>query len=512
MNSYYQELEQWFSGEALNEFIEAAKNQKVAKYPIRVNPPYGFVLKHAYALFGDFPDEIDGPLVDPYVKTNDGEVNDNTKRLSNVLYQMWTENNGGALQIENGIMSQIYGGCIFRLAWDPLNPLLTTKIRIETIRPYEFIAIPRDGDFWTLNEAWIVKKISARTAKQQYGVEISTSDAYYIEHWLPNQYEITVNDSPIGITYGDEIFKIGGENPFGFVPMVYIPHVRHKNFYGDSMIQEAIKGLTREYNARLADGGDAVSEDTHQIGVMSNVRGTPSIIEPIPGLRLLNIGSNQQLVGSDVEPKIDFPVKQKATESVIKLSELLYDQLRREAFVPAVAEGEDEGSQRSSVTLTTRMYPLVSHIKQERALWSTGLRVLHRMAFSMMAIKGVMDITDNDTKMRFTSKWYPVLPRDREQIVNELSVRAANHIGSPEHLLYLAGDIDNIDQQMEQIKEWITFLEETKRKTALQQTETQIKADKATTEMQVDAQKEQEKTSVSQSRQTIQQGVRNANK
>jgi len=56
---------------------------------------------------------------------------------------------------------------------------------------------------------------------------------------------------------------------------------------------------------------------------------------------------------------------------------------RREVSVPAVAYGEDEGSQRSSLTLVTRMWPLVSHVKMERSFWTTGLHVLNNMILKM---------------------------------------------------------------------------------------------------------------------------------
>jgi hypothetical protein len=199
-------------------------------------------------------------------------------------------------------------------------------------------------------------------------------------------------------------------------------------------------------------------DDTHSYGVMANTRGMPQVVEIAPGFRVVNLGMTQNIVGGEAEPKLEFPSKPKVSEPALKLNDILYDQFRREVYVPAVADGEDEGSQRSSLTLTTRMWPLISHVKQERTFWSTGLRAVNRMALKMMAVKGLMGITPEHARMRLSSKWFPVLPRDREMLINELSVRAAANIGSLEHLLELAGDVENVPQEMERIQKWLEFV------------------------------------------------------
>jgi hypothetical protein len=452
----YNEEESWFSGTALDEVIQTGKTQ-VDKYPIKVNPIYGAVLKHAYALFGEFPDDAEGPLVHPKVKNVDGTTTAETKHVEDVLYQMWTENNGGSLQMESGVISQVYGGCALRLAHDPLDDDLETKIRIEMVRPREFIGIPREDNPWALKEAWLVREITRKTAAE-YGVAISRGKGWYLERWTPQEYFVVINNVPLGFTIGDEVYKVGGRNPFGFVPFVYIPHIRYGGFYGDSLIRDSVKGLCRELNARLADAGDAVSDDTHSYGVMANTRGMPQVVEIAPGFRVVNLGMTQNIVGGEAEPKLEFPSKPKVSEPALKLNDILYDQFRREVYVPAVADGEDEGSQRSSLTLTTRMWPLISHVKQERTFWSTGLRAVNRMALKMMAVKGLQGITPEHARMRLSSKWFPVLPRDREMLINELSVRAAANIGSLEHLLELAGDVENVPQEMERIQQWLEFV------------------------------------------------------
>jgi len=81
-----------------------------------------------------------------------------------------------------------------------------------------------------------------------------------------------------------------------------------------------------------------------------------------------------------------------------------------------------------------------------------------------MKVKGVGEITDAHLEMRIRQEWSPILPKDREQFINELVTRAANNLGSPEHLLEMTGDVEDIDDEMDKIKDWIEFKAEANRK------------------------------------------------
>lgn len=457
--SLYKELDAWFTGAVLDEYIKAGK-AKIQKFPIRINPIRGAALKHAYALFGEFPDDAYATLVSPKVKKPDGASDASTDHVEHVLKNIWAENNGTAMQMEGGIVAQIYGGCAFRVAYVPTLQT-ESKIQIELLKPGEFYGIPYANDPWSLREAWMIREIDWRVA-EEYGVMLGTGGTgYYIEHWKPNSYEIFINDVQIGFVIDHDRYNVGATNPFGVVPFVYIPHVRYgKSFWGEGIITDAVKGLTREINARQADIGDAVVDDTHMFGIMSNVRGAPVVIEPAPGVRLLNIGSSQNIVGGEAQPTVTFPNYQKTSKPALEYVTELYNQFRREVNVPAVADGEDEGSQRSSLTLTTRMWPLVSHTKQERVFWATGLRIANRMILKILSVKGLMGIGPEHLGMEISNRWAPILPRDREQLVNELSVRASANLGSIEHLLDLTGDIDNVPLEVTRIKDWMTFVEQ----------------------------------------------------
>ena len=124
---------------------------------------------------------------------------------------------------------------------------------------------------------------------------------------------------------------MAGVNPFGVVPMVYIPHIRTKGFYGESMI-DGLEGIVKEINLRAGDYGDAVSEDAHVWLAMRNVNGTPRTIEAAPGLKVVDLKSSPSVTGNESKPDI-FPLKQvMVSDALGKLWDRLYDQFRRDSF------------------------------------------------------------------------------------------------------------------------------------------------------------------------------------
>jgi len=256
-----------------------------------------------------------------------------------------------------------------------------------------------------------------------------------------------------------------GSNPFGFVPIVYIPHQRTGKFYGESLISEAAIGITREINLRTADAGDATNDQSHSVLVTRNVRGTPQLMKLGNGVNVINLGGSQSISGSDQQPDMFAVTRSSITQPMLDLNNELRNDIRKELFVPAIAEGDTGvGSQRSAVTLVVQMWPLTSHVKAERAYWSTGLTAFNKMILKILAAKGEYNIKEEHTSIRIKNKWSPILPRDREAFVQELVARAGVNLGSLEHLIALIGDVEDIDLVMQQIKDWLEFQAEMKAK------------------------------------------------
>lgn len=483
LQTRYERSTNWYSGRALAEVMKA-DGQDVEKYPIRLNPFPTTCMKHVFALFGDIPNDTRPLVVPRFLEAmdrsrssskpkkskngkEDSEPSEKETKVSKIIHEaedavnlVWWENFGRSLQIKNGILSQIYGGCIFGLKWVPEEDYREIPLKIEAIDTRFFIGFAIPGDEFRLQECWIVKPIDWKVA-EYYGVKIEqTQPAYWIEHWTLKSFDIKINDQAVTHPL-DPDWKSSGVNEWGFVPFVYIPHVRVGGFYGANVLDNLI-GIVREWNLRLADYGDAVSVDAHNIAVASDVQGTIKPLKPIEGLTVLDLGNTASITGSEQKPSLTELHKASASASMKDLVDLLMAEYRRDSFVPAIADGEDEGSQRSSLTLTTRMWPLVFHTTMERIFWTNALDWFSRMILMILEKKGIANITKEHLKLRSKQLWYPILPKDREAVVNEAVNRASTNLGSLETLLENLGDVEDIEGEIDLIKEWVEFLENAK--------------------------------------------------
>jgi hypothetical protein len=69
-----------------------------------------------------------------------------------------------------------------------------------------------------------------------------------------------------------------------------------------------------------------------------------------------------------------------------------------------------------------------------------------------------VDLPDNFLrKLQFAQDWLPQIPRDREQMVNEVILRFSAGLMSPERALEMLGDVEYIGEEIERIKQWIGF-------------------------------------------------------
>jgi len=179
-------------------------------------------------------------------------------------------------------------------------------------------------------------------------------------------------------------------------------------------------------------------------------------------VNIINLGSALAMAGNESVPDLWDLRKERASEAMALLVDSLFDQYRRDAFIPKVADGEDEGSQRSGLTLAMRMLSLLWHTQSERVFWTTGLNLLNRMLLRMLAIKEQQKtgITIEHAVLRMRQDWSPVLPRDREMLVNEVVARAGAHLGSPRTLLEILGDVQDLDQEVKDILDFAKKLAE----------------------------------------------------
>lgn len=476
--TYYQDLINWYEGGPLDEqYQDPVTKQMIDKYPLHINPIKNTCEKHAAILLGATLDDIrfggvpiqfivEGDKAKEDGKTKPNPDEDKTKgrsdqqnRIENCLVDVFKNSGGGATFVTQSIRSQYLGGTVWVVHWKPDLP---NKISVDTPPVTEFLGFPEGPNMDTLREAWIIREITALEA-QGYGFPMPTPmeiQYFYIEYWNKESYSIRINDWVIERPVMDEVGnptgeteRFEGDNPWGIVPVVYIPHIRSSGFLGTSIINKTVKGVVKEMNLREADLGDAVNEDSHTYVAVKNVRGGVNTVSLPDGRQVLDLGVNTGMGAGDRDPDIKSVSTKTTSEPMLKVSARLEKIYRRETNHPAVADGEDEGSQRSSLTLTTRMWPIISHVKNERMYWTTGFLQLIKIILTMASIRGEYDITEEDVKAAVTIKWSQMLPRDRESLVDEIIQRKAQDLGSLEHLLELLGDVYDIDAEVAKIKQ-----------------------------------------------------------
>lgn len=480
----YGEQYRWFTGDALNDQPQTRAGQQADLYPVRINPIPSTVLKHASALIGEIEDDGRPPvttrLLYPSVEDeeNEGE-NTRLKKVAQVgedaLNLVWWENKARSLFIENAIRSQIFGGCFFKASLVPWEKNRQIPICIEAPSPESVIAFPKAGSNYELAEAWIVRKITAREAQRWGYKNREEEDIWYTEQWLPDTYEIKINGEPASING----LKLGGTNPFGIVPIVYIPHLRINEFLGENAY-DALKAYVTELNLRFGDYGDAVNDDSHPIVATRDISGSIQVKRVTGWLEVIDLGQTTSITGTEKPPDMFEVRTSRASVSMLNLIETIWKQYERDALTPPVAYGEDEGSQRSGMTLAIRFWPLVSHATTERFFWTSGLDSFQSILLRIMRVKNIAGITDEHLKLRMKHMWAPMLPRDREMDVQEWASRSQNNLSSIEHLISIAGDVEDIPEERARILKWITDLEDAKAKVAskyaIEQQELQIEA------------------------------------
>jgi len=457
LNAKYKEAERWFTGAVLED--EGWVDDQTDLYPLKINPVIGLCMKHAQTLFGTVEDDA-RPLVRPKLvpqKSDDEAEKESIAACEETLFNIWHENHGRGIMMENAILSQIYGGCIFKVIYTPSNE--RRPIKIEKINPKSFIGIPKNGDHYRLSEVWVVKRISLREA-QKLGYRGTDDAPWYIEHWTDDEQNIYVNEQIATQVLEDgTVHPYTGQNEWGFVPFVYIPHIRIGSFIGINTFDH-VKGLIKELNLRFGDYGDAVNTDSHTTVAYKNTRGKPTVDMLTPAIEGFDLGDAEALGGNGPDPDM-FDIRggtQKASQPMKVLLDEIYKQIRRDAALPAVADGEDEGSQRSGLTIAMRFWPMTSHIDIERIFWTTCMNVFTEYIIMIAATLGYGDITEQHINYRIMQKWAAPLPRDREADVQEWAQRAANNLGSIEHLLELTGDVEDIPAMRKQIIAWLTDL------------------------------------------------------
>ena len=449
----YLGYENYWNGNVFNtkaENIQVESGKKPLRWPVKYNLVKMMITMHSMALFGDWDEAITRWRAEPRPVSEilypgrikkDEQAKRQAQGAEELIFEVWKENRRDTLLIEQELARNTYGGCVFRVRKDLKK---RHRVKLETINPYYFKPIWHPGDYHELVAAKVEFPMENTQAAAVYGSQYATEEfPIYSEEWDPQKFTITVG----GKQYDGGPNELGGR-----VPFVYIPRMRMGQFYGISLCED-LMGIQDELNDRIADIGDQILAECHSMLVLANFPGDARKLRPSPtGILNLGMGApGRGDPGLDRVPAGDIP------RGAMEYIRFLVDISRNAAFVPSVAFGEDEGSQRSGVTLVIRMWPLMQQAKWSRAWWDDGFRDIEWLILKHMELYGAEGYRKELSNQNFVTEWASIQPKDREALVLEAVSLAGANLQSREELIKRLGNAKDEESELAQIKAWFNF-------------------------------------------------------
>jgi hypothetical protein len=424
------------------------------KYPLGINIFEMACVNHRSCLFGEFDSDVLRYRVRG--KQKDKE------EVETALHRIWRASSANSLMLENGLLGMILGGAVFRVMWHPVR----RQVYVRLVPADAFYPVWDPDDYHEILECFIVYQIDGTQAARRFNVSVEQGESMHTvkEHWTPDFYNVTVDDAEAFWDKGHR-FPMSGPNPYrdplsnrGIIPIEYIPRDRAGGFYGIPLGKN-LTGMQNAVNLKQADISDAVMQATHKHLFLRGRPGGDKGLTSLKRGKINNLGMGAP--GQD-QPDVFSVSAGEIPPGTIEFNQDLLNLARLSAYVPAVAHGEDEGSQRSALTLAFRMWPLASVVRASRAFWSDGLASLNRKILLVAAQKGGYNIEPRQANYEVIPLWSPMLPRDREGLVNEVAVRAGGGLISKQRAVELLEEMEDSWVQEEIMRIWADLKQEAK--------------------------------------------------
>lgn len=438
----YATWQSYFDGTALDKRSPSVADKPASEallYPLKINLPKISCLTHANAFVGDcnLPTVIDFnavPIARPSQKIT--ALSQQRAAFCDWLWnRVWGQSLADTKVLAGALDMAVYGGQVWKLQYTTRRspPVLMRQVPVEY-----FFPIWDDTDYHELAAAILAYEINVAMARAKYGVKLpqhgDSDNVLYVEYWTRERVVSYVGEEVRAFEDGT---PMDFPNPFvdgftgqGLIPFEYIPRRRASEFYGLSLIDDLV-GLTKEINLRAADFGDAISDASHAIRWIRNYAKSGRGLE-IDRNGFLNLGMGLASMGA---PEVGVLEQPGLPSGSMEFMDFMLRLLRGAAFTPPVAFGEDEGSQRSALTIASRMWPLIQDTNAARIHFNAGMVSLFRKILFILdsapvrnnaylsgeripeSLGGARDIL-NDVRMWV--KFAPVQPRDRQEMVAEI--------------------------------------------------------------------------------------------
>jgi hypothetical protein len=381
----------YYSGEVLGDVDDPSSSTPIKKFPLGINLCRQMVKTNVYALLGDWEEKV-FTWKSATGKPNQSVIEylENTSLLSSM----------NSNYIRQCLTHTIMGGMIWKI-----HTYEDGRLRWVPIKPITFFPVfsSLDGE---LLEMILSFTMTGREANSRWPGYVSNDldVVIYHEHWTRQQKVVTIGDKVV-----ERRATIDG-----IIPYVYIPRISATGEeYGESLL-DGIMNLQDEANFRLADMGDAINKETHRKPLLSNLPGGTNGIKETDLYVDLGMGVGRS------NPTVHDYTKNSIPDGAMDSLKFVIDFSRHEANVPPVALGEDQGSQRSSLTLVTRMWPLVKSAQSNRAFIADGFTQLADKTLRMARKAGSID-GRLGSMSAYTVEFPPILPQDRAETINEIS-------------------------------------------------------------------------------------------
>jgi hypothetical protein len=409
MQARIEKYRTYYNGSIFEEKVQTEEPTADAPlmYPAGLNIIRMIIQAQADAIFGEYEDDI--ITFEPVGEESvDGALQEAIKLLQGIA----RNSNLNAKLWEAALDREVYGGAVFKVtpALRKGDYIRWNKVPLEGFYP---IWDPEDEE--NLLEVYIALEMTREQARARYGYDGDKERVLRVEHWTQQFYTNHLD--------GHEISGFSGQNPWGFVPFVYMPRIRTDNWWGDPLTPDLI-APQNEINARIADIGEAINYNAHPTRWGINLPRSFKVDNfPLGPNAFWDLGRS---IGSMPEPEVGvLEISNPVPSEVFTFVNFLYDWTRVSSFLPPIAFGQDNGGgQRSGDTLEIRMWSMVKAIHRSRAYMTAGLRRLIWMTSQILKQKRLLDVPARAvTRLAdglIVPRYGSVLPRDHQSTVDEV--------------------------------------------------------------------------------------------
>lgn len=432
-----------YGGDEWDQSIHGARDPDTGDplllWPLQINPLAKICRIHRAIMLG-MQSDIVGLMPARTIVSRRGlkpEERERADVIQQFISDIWYSSFGSVNFSRAALLEQIYGGCGWKVSWEPWNKFLPHRMAMRLIEPpWMHVSRHAPFDFWDIEEAYIGYPITGEQALA-YGMDIDDPEILYLERWTKAEYDITINGRTIVMPGdGEQKITLGGDNPFGVVPLVYMPHERDASFLGRSLLtgDSPLLGLARELNSRMADKGERV-QDAQGIYTLRNAREDALKVREVrrdgePWITVLDVGRRPN-IGNVGDPTLEHVQPDPLPDSMGKYTDELWAELRRQGDIAAVAMGDDDvsGGRITGPVTAYRMWPSTMHTMAERENATAALISLARIALIMASAmrddySGAGIVPQIDETMIFTEllvAWEPMIPIEKEQRIAMLN-------------------------------------------------------------------------------------------